>query len=326
VGEEKAIGALVAILVSVVVPSRNEGTNIRRLIGGLEAQSIDREQFELIIADDGSSDGSTEGIERDGWLRVVHAEGQGPYVARNLGARVARGSFLAFTDADCLPEPSWLERGLAALEDSDLVAGLIRLKQPARRTIWALLDVDLHLDQKRTVREGHATTANLFARRELFERLGGFEERRRSGGDYDFVHRSVASGARLGTAWDAVVWHSPREERRTFLAKIWRINAECARIETIDGRRPPRLRLRSWIPVIETLCGRLRFRRTIGLDRARLSGEGLAPVLAERLIALPLLYLLVPYYANAAQFKGWLVGRRQRRLSVSPTEPDDTPV
>ena len=103
-------------------------------------------------------------------------------------------------------------------------------------------------------------------------------------------------------------------EKRSSLMRMR--NSICG--PRLPFRAADKLLLEQWIPVIETLCGRPRFRRTLSLDRARLSGEGLAPTPAERVVALPLLYLLVPYYANALQAKGWLVGRRQRHLSVSP--------
>ena len=140
--------------VSVIVPVRNGRDDLRRLIEALSAQTMSTNEFELVIADDGSTDGSTEGLEtQHSWIRVEPGLPRNSYAARNRAVRAARGSILAFCDADCRPEPEWLERGLAALEGADLVAGRIRFDVPQRRTVWTLLDMDSSKDHEREVPE-----------------------------------------------------------------------------------------------------------------------------------------------------------------------------
>jgi GT2 family glycosyltransferase len=59
------------LAISVVVPVRNGRAHLEKLIPALEAQSLARDLFEVLIGDDGSTDGSTDGLETtDGWLRV----------------------------------------------------------------------------------------------------------------------------------------------------------------------------------------------------------------------------------------------------------------
>jgi hypothetical protein len=76
---------------------------------------------------------------------------------------------LAFTDADCVPEPTWLAAGLAALEQADLVQGRVAPDPAVERGPF---DRTIHVDQER----GFYEAANLLLRRDLFERLGGFED------------------------------------------------------------------------------------------------------------------------------------------------------
>ena len=97
------------------------------------------------------------------------------------------GDILAFCDADCVPEPGWLEHGIAALESADLVAGRIRFISPARRTVWTLIDMDTSKNQKALAARGLAETANLFIRRELFDRFDGFDTSDNGYGDYELV-------------------------------------------------------------------------------------------------------------------------------------------
>ena len=301
------------LTISVVVPVRDEPGALRRLIAALGAQTLPRERFEILVGDDGSTDPSIRSIAtRDGWIRVASGDPLTSYAARNRASSLAQAPALAFCDADCRPEPNWLEAGLAALESANLVAGLIRFIPPERPTVWTLLDMDTFLDQERAVRAGRAVTANLFVRRELFERVGGFDETLPNTGDYDFVSRCVAAGAALTYTPTAVVWHPTRDSSRAFLGKVWAVNRRYAARESRAGRRPEALRARSWVPAVQTFRGRRRFGRPIGLDGRRLATSGVRVSAWANLRALPIVYLLVPYLAVIAQLLGRRDGRRLR--------------
>jgi glycosyltransferase involved in cell wall biosynthesis len=156
------------IRASVIVPNREAGATLPRTLEALSRQRFD-EPYEVIVVDDGSEDDSVEVAERFGPpVRVVRQGRLGPGPARNAGAAEARGEVLAFTDADCEPEAGWLAAGIAALHEADLVQGLVEPipdfdRGPFDRTLWIDHETGLY------------ETANLFIRRELFERLGGFE-------------------------------------------------------------------------------------------------------------------------------------------------------
>jgi GT2 family glycosyltransferase len=297
---------------SVIVPVRNGGRDFATLVEALAAQTLPRERFEVVVGDDGSTDGATDGIEtEDGWLRVLRGPRLNSYAARNRAAQAARSTTLAFCDADAIPDSAWLEAGLAALENADVVAGLIRFVLPQPLTIWSLLDMDMFLDQERSVKIGCAVTANLFVRRDLFEEVGAFDESLPNTGDFDFVRRCVERGAKLRLARDALVWHPARNSCSAVLRKVWAVNRRHAARESRVGRRPDGLRIRSWIPVLQKLRGRRRVGRSIGLDRQRLRENGVSPSLLDDLRALPFIYLVFPYTACVAQLYGWREGRRQ---------------
>jgi len=299
--------------VSVIVPVRNGRDDLRKLISALSTQTMSVKEFELVIADDGSTDGSTEGLEtQHTWIRVEPGLPRNSYAARNRAVRAARGSVLAFCDADCQPEPEWLERGLAALEAADLVAGRIRFDVPQRRTVWTLLDMDSSKDHEREVRNGTAETANLFLRRDLFRQVGGFEEEIPEYGDFDFVARSVANGAKLIFASDAVVWHPTRDRAKPFLRAQWIYSRGYAAKESRSGRIPAGIRLRAWVPVFQTLRARRWWGRSYGPDRKWLGENGVSPTRVETLKALPLIYVVMPYLRACAQVLGWYDGRRLR--------------
>lgn len=298
-------------LVSVVVPVRNGAAELRALLDSLAGQTLPRRRYEVIVADDGSTDSISElGESGDSWLRVLHGPPVNSYSARNRGARAARAPVLAFCDVDCRPEPGWLEQGIAALEQGDIAGGLVKFIVPERPSVWSLMDMDAFLDQDRSVQRGYAVSANMLARKEVFERARGFDESLPSGGDFDFVSRCVADGARLVFAPQAVVWHPTRDAARPFLRKVWMVSRCYAVRQRRLGRRPAGLKLRHWFPLVGTLRARRQRGRSLLLDRRRLTAHGARPRLWDDVRALPLIYLLVPYLKHAAHLRGWRDGLR----------------
>jgi glycosyltransferase involved in cell wall biosynthesis len=156
------------IRASVIVPNRDASATLPRTLEALANQRFD-DEYEVVVVDDGSNDGSAEVAERFGPpVRLVRRPRLGPGPARNAGVAEARGELLAFTDADCEPEPGWLAAGVDALAEADLVQGAVAPlpdapRGPFDRTLWIDHETGLY------------ETASLFVRRELFERLGGFE-------------------------------------------------------------------------------------------------------------------------------------------------------
>jgi glycosyltransferase involved in cell wall biosynthesis len=155
--------------VSVIVPARDADATLGRTLTALTAQELDGE-FEVVVVDAGSRDG-TDALARaaGAQIRVVNAGPAGPAEARNRGAAEARADVLAFTDADCFPEPDWLAQGLRAIGQKALVQGHVRPDPGAElgsfdRTVLVGGEAGLY------------ETANLFVRRDIFEQVGGFEE------------------------------------------------------------------------------------------------------------------------------------------------------
>jgi glycosyltransferase involved in cell wall biosynthesis len=307
--------------VSVITPVRDGAADIAALLACLERQTLARADFEVVIGDDGSTDGGTTGIETaDGHVRVAVGPPRNSYATRNMAVAVSRGEVLAFCDADCRPEPDWLERGLAALASADLVAGRFRFDVPATRTAWTLIDMDGSKDHEHQVRIGLAETANLFIRRDLFDRLGGLDGSIAEYGDFEFAERAVAAGARLVYAHDAVVWHPTRDSGRSLLRALWKYNRGYAVHAARAGVIPDSVKLREWVPFVQTFRSRRRYGRSIGPDRAWLRANGVEPTAWETLCALPILYLVVPYLRSAAQLQGWREGRRVPGAPVVPSE------
>ena len=299
-------------LVSVIVPVRDDTRGLQELIRHLDAQTLPRARFEVVVGDDGSRPGSLEPLDEYGdWVRFESGPPQTSYAARNRAVRSARGDFLAFCDTDCLPEPTWLEEGLSAIQQADLVAGEIIFVAPSSPTVWSLLTIDMFLDQERNVLLGRGVTANLFIRRTVFEQVGGFDESFPSGGDYDLVKRAVEGGAELVYAPAAVVHHPTLDDSRAFLRKVWTTNRWSAARRARAGAHPDFLNMLTFVPILGTaLARRNALRPAWKLQRKRLRLAGLPPRLQHELRALPVLYFVVAYVAGFGRVRGWLHGRR----------------
>lgn len=295
---------------SVIVPVRNGRHFLRRLLPALESQTLPRERFEVIIADDGSTDGLIDGIAAESdWLFISRGEARNSFAARNRGAALARGSLLVFTDADCVPEPDWLEKGIKATADSDVVAGGVKFILPEKRTIWTLLDVELTKNQKRAVERGNAETANLFVRRELFDDLDGFETTTNHHGDYDFSNRVVRAGARLTFGPDAVVLHPTRNTARPVLQFLWEANHSYGYRMGLRHQRADAISVSHWLPIVRILGPFRRPGRHVTFDRAWFEYNGIQPTLTERLVATAIIHGLLPPMTGVAQLIGWIAGR-----------------
>jgi lipopolysaccharide/colanic/teichoic acid biosynthesis glycosyltransferase/GT2 family glycosyltransferase len=106
--------------ITVVVPAYNAAETIGPCLGALLAQSLPRSAYEIIVVDDGSSDGTRAIATRSG-VRLLSQPNQGPAAARNAGILQARGEIILFTDADCAPTPTWIDEMVKPFVDPEVV-------------------------------------------------------------------------------------------------------------------------------------------------------------------------------------------------------------
>jgi GT2 family glycosyltransferase len=302
----------VKLLVSVIVPVRNGPESLRVLVDALDRQTLPRDQFEVVIADDGSTE-LPEGVaSEDGHVRVLPGPATNSYTARNRGVAASSGEILAFCDADCIPDPDWLERGIDALASGDVVAGQIRFIVPEHRTTWTLIDMDTSKNHELLVPMGVAETANLFIRRRLFDAVGGFDGAVREHGDFDFVERCVQAGAALRYAEDALVWHPARTSAASIFRAHWIYSRGYAERTAMQRKQVEGLKLRTWVPVVGMVRARRRSGLPLTLATPWLKKNGVHPSWLERLLSLPLMYIVMPYWRNFAQLVGAIDGIRRR--------------
>ncbi len=214
--------------VSVIIPIYNGAADVPDLFDCLAAQQYPGDRWDVCCIDNNSQDATAALLRQQIQSLPIpcqllqETQIQSSYAARNRGIRATTGEILAFTDADCRPQPTWLMQLVQPFEDTavDLVAGHLQaLPSPAWLERYAARRGIL--TQETTL--AHPTrpygqTANLAVRRSLFSQIGLFRPYLTTGGDADLCWRSQQSQPRrLVAAPQAVVYH----RHRATLRDLW---------------------------------------------------------------------------------------------------------
>jgi glycosyltransferase involved in cell wall biosynthesis len=204
--------------VSVIIPVLNDAKRLHRCLSALSQQTYSARQYEIIVVDNGSAPEENIADVVAQFEQTIAAFERFPssFAARNTGIAIANGSVIAFTDADCIPAPDWIEQGVKALlqsENCGLVAGSIDLffADPQQATPVELYESITAFPQKQLVEQQQfAATANVFTFRQVFDRVGRFDPHLKSSGDIEWGKRVAAFGYRQIYAEAVRVQHPAR--------------------------------------------------------------------------------------------------------------------
>jgi glycosyltransferase involved in cell wall biosynthesis len=222
--------------VSVIIPHYDDLERLDRCLTALKAQDFDG-AFEIVVGDNNSPQGEAA-VARvvAGRARLVVEAEKGAGPARNAAVAASTGALLAFTDADCLPEPAWLSSGIAALERADVVGGYLYVfpEDPKAVTFVEAFDIVFGFDNELYVRKtGYSVTASLFCPRAVFDKVGGF--RVGVSEDLEWGNRAIATGFSMAYEGGARVAHPARRTWADLLKKWRRLDSE---MYGLVARRP----------------------------------------------------------------------------------------
>jgi glycosyltransferase involved in cell wall biosynthesis len=180
-------------LVSVVIPVFNGERYLGEALESVLAQTY--RPVEVIVVDDGSTDGSAAIARSFQGVRVLEQARGGPAVARNAGAVDSTGEFLAFHDADDLLPEDKLERQIGHLLEHPEVGCVLgrqelMLEPGVELPEWAKLDPGFAERRPDIVELGAVPLISMVMRRSLFVACGGFDPAYVHGEDADFLLRA----------------------------------------------------------------------------------------------------------------------------------------
>ena len=212
---------------SVVIPSHARPAPLAACLRAVLAADFPSGRLEVVVVDDGNAErleAHVAPIAGAADVRFVRLpENVGPAAARNEGARVARGTYLAFIDDDCLADRAWLARLHATLEANPGAAVGGGVVNGSGGNLYcaadqAILDVAYTHYNADPSQARFFSTSNLALPAAAFREIGGFDPAHRTAEDREFSARWLAGGRRMIYAADAVVSHAATSS----LGRFWR--------------------------------------------------------------------------------------------------------
>ena len=248
---------------SVIVPSYNREDEIRELLASFEKLDFPADRYELIIADDGSTDSTAALVQRvqkncSFDLQFFRQENKGPGAARNMGMQHAHGDMFIFIDSDCTVAPNWLaaiDRDVNA-QNADAFGGPDSFRDDFPPLLKAInysmtsfiTTGGIRGHKKKSLGKYYPRSFNMGLSRKVYETIGGFGSLRH-GQDIEFSHRILESGAKTILISDAVVFHKRRTSLKKFFRQVFNWGVARINLYKIDEKM---LELVHALPAIAT--------------------------------------------------------------------------
>jgi glycosyltransferase involved in cell wall biosynthesis len=211
--------------VSIVIPAYNAGPALKETIEGCLHQDYPEDKLEVIVVDDGSSDGTSSVVKKYPVI-YIYQENRGPASARNRGWRAAKGEIVFFIDSDCVPEREWVKKLVEEYGPEQVggVGGSYDIRNP-RSSLARLIHSEILARHRIMPRETlFLGSFNVSYRHSVLENVGGFDESFRwaSGEDNDLSYRVTKAGYKLIFRPDVKVGHLHTERLGKYLKEQYR--------------------------------------------------------------------------------------------------------
>lgn len=210
------------IQVSIVIPHFNDIVRLNACLEALASQLLPG--TEVIVVDNMSSVSIDTLKEIFPDVSFHYEENRGAAAARNRGISIARGKIIAFIDADCIPEASWVAKVHNFNPSQGVVGGEVlvfdeNVKNGERTGVQAFENIFAFKNSKYISKHSFSVTANLVTSHEVVSKVGDFTVGVSE--DKDWCHRAVSLGFPLEFQSDLIVFHPSRREWSE-LSKKWR--------------------------------------------------------------------------------------------------------
>jgi glycosyltransferase involved in cell wall biosynthesis len=209
--------------VSFIIPVRNDAKRLESCLRSIQANSFSGTRIEVVVVDNGSTDGSADVARKLGAL-VIESGSSCVAELRNLGAAQSAGEILAFVDADHEISAAWVRAAMETLRAPSVAAAGALCHAPIDGT-WVQRAYGLLRGLPKGSQDVEwLGSGNLVVRRTVFQAVGGFDTALITCEDVDLCQRLIARGGRI-VAVDAMVnvhYGDPRSLRALFRGELWR--------------------------------------------------------------------------------------------------------
>jgi len=256
VGREEPLGVRQALTerpsVSIVIPHFDDLVRLDVCLDLLMLMDGMDSNTEVIVCDNGTPAGLDAVIAVvKGRARVVSTGERGAGPARNEAVRHAKGEVLAFLDSDCEPQSGWMQQGVAALGENDIVGGkiLVSVADPENLTIAEAFERVFAFKNQRYVHKiGFTVTASMFVWRRVFNSVGDFHNFVPE--DIEWCERARAQGYKIGYAEQCILVHPARHSLDDLRRKWARMLLESLAMYRQKNRSELLWMLRNWLVLL----------------------------------------------------------------------------
>ena len=257
-------------MITIITPSYNRSDELKYLLESLENQKIDHNFFELIISDDGSTDGTKELIKK--WkrkasfnIKYISQMNKGPGSARNHGLKNSNGELIVFIDSDCEAHPEWLKIIMENYKKDNFDAcggpdsskdDFTILQKSIDYSMTSFLTTGgMRGHSEKMIAKFYPRTHNMAIKKAIYDQIGGFGSLRH-GQDIEYSNRIRKSGARIKFIKDAIVYHRRRSSLKQFYKQVFNWGVARINLYLIDKNM---LEAVHFLPALATLLSLIIF-------------------------------------------------------------------
>lgn len=230
-GKEIRENRTASLFISVIVPVYNDPKGLAVTLESLISQDYHDDLYEILVVDNKSTDNTIEVAEKykskyTDRITILEEDNlQSSYAARNKGIKSAKGSVIAFIDADMTVAKNWLRLIANSLEkyQANYLACNVEIYMEEKSIFGLYNKMTGFLIENCVYHDNFAPTCCLVVRKNLFKEIGFFDSRLISSGDLEFGNRVHKSGYCLHYASRIVMKHPARSSLKSLLYKFFRI-------------------------------------------------------------------------------------------------------
>jgi len=213
------------ITASIIIPVYNQSAELEKVLNILKQQTYPRDKFEVIVADNGSTDNTRVMVSRyEGVKYLLQDEYlNSSYSSRNRGIEMADGDVIVLLDGTVTPEKDWLAGGLTCLEkmQADIITSDVKFLFGEKLTAGQIFDSNNLSKEKVVENSGVAKTASLFVKKKVFDTIGLFKEGADTAEDVIWTWTASQNGFKIKYCYSSVAY----KKAKTFLKSVkkqWR--------------------------------------------------------------------------------------------------------